>query len=260
MLLGEDRGGHQEHDLLAVVRGLERRAERDLGLAVAHVAADQAVHRARLLHVGLDLLDRLELVGRLLVGEGALEVHQPLRVGGERVARAALALGVEVDQLARQRLGGAAGAQLLLLPLLAAELRERRVAGVGPHVAGDLVELVARHEHAVAVAVLELEVVARHAPDGLGLEAREARDAVVLVHDGVARAQVGELGDGAAAGRGPAGARRGGGAAAGARAGSRASGSGARKPSRRLAAANVTPGSCGAGWPFRKPARSRARL
>ena len=107
-------------------------------------------------------------------GKALLEVELPLAVGRERVAGAALALGVEVDQLAGERLGRAAGAHLLLLPLLAAELRQRRVAGVGADVAGDLVELVARHEDAVAVLVLELEVVARDAADGLRLEAGEA--------------------------------------------------------------------------------------
>src|SRR5205823_219794 len=66
----------------------------------------------------------------------------------------ALALGVEIDQLAGERLRRAPGAQLHLLPGAAAELGQRRVAGVGAHVATDLVQLIARHEHAVAVLVL----------------------------------------------------------------------------------------------------------
>jgi hypothetical protein len=74
-------------------------------------------------------------------------------------------------------------------------LRERRVAGVGADVAADLVELVAGHEDAVAVQELELEVVARHAADGLGLETCEAGDAVVLVHDRRSSSQVRERRD-----------------------------------------------------------------
>ena len=194
VLLGQDRGGHQEHDLLGVGGGLERGAQRHLGLAVAHVAADQAVHRAALLHVGAHGLDGVHLVGGLAVGERALELHLPLGVGGERVSRAALALGVQVDQLAGQRLGRAAGAQLLLLPLLAAQLGQLGLAGLGAHVAADLVDLVAGHEHAVAVAELQLQVVARDVADGLGLEPGEAGDAVVLVHHGDPGAQVGERG------------------------------------------------------------------
>ena len=45
VLLGQDGGRHQDGDLLAGVDGLERRADGDLGLAVADVAADQPVHR-----------------------------------------------------------------------------------------------------------------------------------------------------------------------------------------------------------------------
>ena len=120
------------------------------------------------------------------------------------MAGAPPALRVQVDQLARQRLGGAPGAELHLLPLLAAELRKRRVGRVGPDVAADLVELVARHEDAVAAAVLELEVVARHTAHGLGVEPGEARDPVVLVYDRVARTEVGERGDRARPGAGPA--------------------------------------------------------
>ena len=47
VLLGEDRRRRQDEHLLAVVGGLEGGAQRDLGLAVADVAADQAVHRLR---------------------------------------------------------------------------------------------------------------------------------------------------------------------------------------------------------------------
>ena len=45
MLLGEQRRRHEHRDLLAVGERDERRAQRDLGLAEADVAADEAVHR-----------------------------------------------------------------------------------------------------------------------------------------------------------------------------------------------------------------------
>ena len=105
---------------------------------------------------------------------------------------AALALGVEVEQLARELLRRAPGARLHRLPARAAELGQRRVLAAGADVARDLRELVGGHEDAVVALVLEVEVVARHAGHGLGVEAREARDAVVLVDDDVAGAQVGE--------------------------------------------------------------------
>ena len=126
-----------------------------------------------------------------------------------------------LEQLAGQLLGGAAGARLHRLPARAAELAERRVRAAGADVAGDLGELVGGDEDAVVALVFEVQVVARDVRHGARLEAGEARDAVVLVDDDVARAQLGERAQAPRAGaRGPpsrAAARRGGGAAGGAR-------------------------------------------
>ena len=47
VLLGEDRGRYQHQHLAAAGDDLQGRADRDLGLAEADVAADQAVHRPR---------------------------------------------------------------------------------------------------------------------------------------------------------------------------------------------------------------------
>ena len=82
VLLGQDGGRDQDGDLLARVDGLERRADGDLGLAVADVAADQAIHRLALGHVLLDGLDGGELVGRLLIREPRLEFGHPVAVLG----------------------------------------------------------------------------------------------------------------------------------------------------------------------------------
>jgi len=51
MLLGEDRGRCEHRHLLPRLHRLEGRAQRDLGLAVSHVADQQPVHRAGALHV-----------------------------------------------------------------------------------------------------------------------------------------------------------------------------------------------------------------
>ena len=192
MLLGEDRRRHQQHHLLAVLHRLERGPQRDLGLAVADVAADQAVHRPRRLHVGLDELDRVALVGRLGVGERVLELPLPVAVDREGVALAALALGVEVEQLAGQLLGGAAGAGLDRVPAGATQLGQRRVAATAPDVAADLGQLVDGHEHPVRAGVLQVQVVPGDVGDRLGVKAGEAGDPVVLVDDDVAGAQVRE--------------------------------------------------------------------
>ena len=58
MLKRQHRRRREERHLLAVHHRLERGAHRDFGLAVADVAAQQAVHRRRRFHVALDVGDR----------------------------------------------------------------------------------------------------------------------------------------------------------------------------------------------------------
>ena len=75
---------HEDRDLLAVLGRLERGPQRHLGLAVAHVAHDQPVHRLAGLHVDLDLDGGPQLVRRLLVRERRLHLGLPRRVERRR--------------------------------------------------------------------------------------------------------------------------------------------------------------------------------
>ena len=59
-----------------------------------------------------------------------------------------------------------------------------------PDVAGDLRELVGRRVDAIVAVIFEIQVVARHPRNGSRLEAGEARDPVILMHDDVAGTQV----------------------------------------------------------------------
>ena len=86
MLLGQHRRRHEHRHLVAGVDRLERRANRQLRLAEADVAAQQPVHRPRGLHVALDVVDRRELVGRFLVRKRRVELALPLGVGRKRDA------------------------------------------------------------------------------------------------------------------------------------------------------------------------------
>ena len=199
VLLGEDRGGREHQHLLALTGRLEGGAQGHLGLAIADVAADQPVHRSRRFHVGLDQFDRLQLVGCLGEGEALLEFPLPVGVGLERMAAATPTLGVQAQQLSRQLLRGAAGARLHRLPARASELGQRRVLTARPDIARDLRELLGGDEHAVVALIFEVEVVARDVRDRARLKAGEPRDAVILMHDDVARAQLGERAQRAAA-------------------------------------------------------------
>ena len=66
---------------------LNARAQRDLGLAEADVAADQPIHRPLRLEVVLDGLDRARLILGLGVREGRLEPRHPALVADVRLAR-----------------------------------------------------------------------------------------------------------------------------------------------------------------------------
>ena len=207
MLLDEQRGGHEHGHLFAVLHRLERGAHGDLRFAEAHVAADQAIHRARLLHVGLHLVDGGELVGGFLIWEGVLKLLLPRGVGAEGEAGRALAGRIQFDQvvgdfahmLARLGFGGG--------PVGAAELVE--FGGFGADVFAHLVELVGGDEQfvgwgaALGGGVFDDEVFARgfvrSGADGALAHFDEAANAMLFMHDVIAGFQFHQINGFAAA-------------------------------------------------------------
>ncbi len=141
VLLGEDRGRDEHQHLLAADGDGERGPERDLGLAVADVAADEPVHRPRRLEILLHGFDGARLVLGLAVRERGLEPFDPLLLDVVGDPGPRLALGVQLQQLTGHLAEVLARAGLEVVPGLAAELRERRRMRVGPDVAGDLADL-----------------------------------------------------------------------------------------------------------------------
>jgi hypothetical protein len=158
VLLRENGRRHQHRHLLATLHGLERRAHRDLGLAVADVPHQEAVHRARLLEIALDVVGRLPLVGRVLVQEARLELALPARIWRKGVAGGELATRVEVEQLARHLADALLRLLADLLPVRAAEAvnpRRRTITVVfRGAVPLQLVQAVERHVEPVAALVL----------------------------------------------------------------------------------------------------------
>ena len=186
----EQRRRHQHRHLLALLHRLERGPDGDLGLAVADVAADQPVHGYDATHVGLDLLDRAQLVGGLVERERILELGLPRGVRPEGVPLGGLSGGVQLDQLGRDLAHRLARAALALGPVGAAEAVE--AGRLATDVAGHLVERVGRHEEpvgrvaALGGAVLQDEVLAHRAVHLALPHLHEPADAVLLVHDEVA--------------------------------------------------------------------------
>ena len=99
VLHGEHGGGHQHGHLLAVAHGLERRSDGDFGLAEAHVAANETVHRVVALHIGLHLGQGLDLVGGVFVDERRFQRALQVAVGRVGEPLLGFAFGVELDQI-----------------------------------------------------------------------------------------------------------------------------------------------------------------
>ena len=189
MLLREKGCRHQHRDLLAVLHRLERRAYGDLGLAVADVAADHAVHRDSLLHIGLHLGDGGELIVGLGERERVLHLPLPRAVGREGVPGRGLPRRVQLHQLGRDLANSLARLAFRIRPVRSAELGQAR--HLPAHVPGELIQRIHRDEQpvaglaALAGGVLDDQVLAARAADGALDHLDELADAVLVVHDHV---------------------------------------------------------------------------
>ena len=164
VLLGQHRGRHQDGDLHPFVDRLEGCPQRDFGFAVAHVAADQAVHGLVGFHVVFDFVDGLHLIGRFLVRERVFQVSLPGSVRPEPVAANGFPDGVEPEQLFGNLSGGTLGTVLNALPFAPAQSSQAgRLIG-GSYVGAQSVDLLRRDIKPVVLGVFQhqvLPVVAR---------------------------------------------------------------------------------------------------
>ena len=74
MLVGKNGGGYQYCHLFAIRYRFECRTYGDLCFAEAYIATNEPIHGSRLLHILLHGLHSLELVGRLFVDKGGLQL------------------------------------------------------------------------------------------------------------------------------------------------------------------------------------------
>ena len=183
MLAREQGRRGDDHGLLAVDRGGEGGAQRDLGLAEADVAADQPVHRPAGGQIVERRLNRALLVRRLLIGKAGAEfVVQTLR-DGEARRGVHHALGGDADEFARHLAHALLEPRLARLPACSAKPVE--LAGLRA-VARQELEIFDRQEQPVAAGVVNLEAVVRRARGLDRLKADEAPDAMVDMDDEVA--------------------------------------------------------------------------
>ena len=187
VLLGQNGRGAEHHDLAAGVNALKGRAQGDLGLAKAHVAAQQAVHGLGRLHVGLDVGDSLQLVARLVVGEALLHLDLFGRIGRTGDTGNRRAARIQVDQVKRQLFGILARLVGSPRPVGGVEPGQARLVAVGANIARDAVDLLERHVELVAIGIFQQKVVALLAAHFLARDLAKERDAVGSVYHVVAR-------------------------------------------------------------------------
>ena len=195
VLLAEHLRGHEDRRLPPRADDLEQRAQRHLGLAVAHVAAEQPVHRLHALEVLAHGRGRGRLVGRVREREGVDELALPLGVRREGRGLALEARGLRRQQVPGEVLDGGGDLLLALPPLRAAELREPGRAA-GAHVALDEVDPRDGHVHDRALGELDAQELAGPVPALERHEPAEEPDAVVEVHHRTADLELEEVLDG----------------------------------------------------------------
>jgi len=198
VLSRQHRRRHEHGHLPPLLDDPEGRPHGQLGLAVAHVAAQQPVHRPVAGHVGVYLPHRGELVLRLAVDELALELLQPVAAPVVALPRRGVADGLDAQQLAGHLLDRLGHAPLAGLPARAPQVRERRVPPPGADVLLNQVGL--RHRHVEQGVVGEAEREELLLPPLLGEhpEALELGYAAGDVDDVVALVEVDEAVDGPA--------------------------------------------------------------
>ena len=187
VLLGKNGRGAEHHDLAAGVHALKGRAQGDLGLAKAHVAAQQAVHGLGRLHVGLNVGDGLQLVARLVVGKALLHLDLLGRVGRAGDTGNRRAARIQIDQVKRQLFGILARLIGGTRPVGGVEPGQARFVAVGANIARDAVDLLERHVELVAIGIFQQKVVALLAAHFLARDLAKECDAVSGVHHVVAR-------------------------------------------------------------------------
>ena len=99
MLKRKNRRRHEDRGLISVLRRFESRSERDLGFSVAHISAEQTIHRVLPLHVGFDILNRAELPVRLFIFERSGKFGGHFRIRRKRDSLRAAAARIKLDQL-----------------------------------------------------------------------------------------------------------------------------------------------------------------
>ena len=181
MLGGQDSRRHQDGHLLFGAHALEGCTHGDFCFAEPDIATDEAVHGPAGFHVTHDIGGGLHLVGSRLVFKRVIEFLLHLGIGREAKAFHQLALGVQFHEFPRNLHHLLLDALLEVLPILAAELVERRNLVFGRIQAVNLLQVGYGELEAVATRIFQEGAVHPTAVHVHAHKSQVAPDAVILV-------------------------------------------------------------------------------
>ena len=126
VLQSQDGGGHHHSDLLSIGGGFEGSSNGYFGFSKPNISTHQTVHRTRTLHVGLDLLSNLELIGGVFIRERTFEFVLHKAIGREGISLFLTAATIEENEVARNVFQLFLGASFEFLPRSSAERGKTR--------------------------------------------------------------------------------------------------------------------------------------
>ena len=194
MLLHQQCGRHQHSHLFGILHRLECGTYGDFGFAESHVAANQAIHRHGLFHIGFDFVDGSQLIGGFLVWESVFQFFLPRGVFAEGIPLHALTCRIQFDQIFGDFVHMLTCFRLGSSPIGSAQFVE--FWSVGTDVFADLVKLIGGDEQfvgrgaAFAGCVFDDQIFAcglvGARSDGALAHFEEPADAMLLVHHVIA--------------------------------------------------------------------------
>ena len=192
MLLDKDGGRRKKHRLFSVHDALKYRAKSNLRFSESDIAAQESVHGLFRLHVSLDVLDRIQLIFRLLIGEIVFKLRLPYCVRGKSISIDGLSFRIELDEVKSELLDGVFRAAYGLAPLGGSEAGKLRCPSVGSDIFLDMVEAVHRDIKMVVVRIGDLQVVSLRTLDFEVYETVISADAVFIIDDQFTRNKIRE--------------------------------------------------------------------
>ena len=156
VLVGKYGCRNEIRDLITAHYRLKCGTQSNLGLSVPDISAQQPVHRVRLFHISLNLIDAAQLVVRFVIRKRRLKIVLPLGVGRKRDTGHIGTLGIKLNQLFRHIRRRSLDTLFRLCPIRSAEGVKSDPCPVRFVIPIDHIELVGRDIKTSAVFIYNL--------------------------------------------------------------------------------------------------------